>query len=115
MDEITIAAIARICHQANKAYCETLGDFTQKNWEDTCEEIRESAISGVVFRIKNPKLTSKDQHDNWMKDKIKSGWKYGKIKDEKQKEHPCLMSYHDLPKGQKIKDGLFIGIIDAFI
>lgn len=25
--------IAKVCHEANKAYCETLGDYSQPEWE----------------------------------------------------------------------------------
>jgi hypothetical protein len=114
MDEITIAAIARICHQANKAYCEGIGDYSQKDWENSSDDIHKSAINGVRFRWENPNLSPKDQHENWKQDKIKAGWTYGTVKDATLKTHPCIVDYYDLPEAQRIKDRIFMGIVDAF-
>jgi hypothetical protein len=115
MDEITIATIARICHQANKAYCESIGDYSQKDWENTNDDIHKSAMNGVRFRWENPNLSPKDQHENWKQDKIKEGWTYGPIKDTSAlKKHPCIVSYDELPEAQRIKDRIFMGVVDAF-
>lgn len=108
-----ITGIAKVCHQANKAFCEANNDFTQKEWDNAAEWQRESAIKGVVFRLKNPKAKESAQHDAWMKDKINAGWKYGKTKDENKKTHPCLVPFSKLPKFQQKKDLLFQSIVDS--
>lgn len=113
MTDKKIKAIAKVCHQANKAFCEVNKDDTQKDWGEAEAWQRESAIKGVEFRIKNPKAKSDAQHNAWMKDKIENGWIYGKVKDAKKKTHPCLVPFNKLPAFQQQKDILFCAIVDS--
>lgn len=105
--------IARVCHQANKAYCESINDFSQKDWKDAEQWQRESAIKGVAFKFNNPDAPESAQHDAWMTDKLKDGWVYGEVKDTTAKTHPCLVPYDQLPLEQRKKDALFVGIVNA--
>ena len=108
-----IITIAMVCHEANKAFCETNGDSSQKPWEEAEEWQIESAINGVTFRLANPTAHPDRQHINWMDEKIKDGWKYGEVKDSEKKTHPCLVPYNELPLFQQKKDKLFCAIVDA--
>lgn len=110
-----IEIIAKVCHQANKAYCEANGDFSQKDWEKCEDWQRKSAINGVKFRISNPNAAIDAQHNNWMKEKIADGWTYGKIKDASKKKHPCIVPFKKLPIFQQKKDALFSNIVDSLI
>lgn len=103
--------IAVICHEANRALCETIGDTTQKPWKDADQWQRDSAVSGVIYAINNPDAPDSAQHDSWSAEKIKSGWKYGPVKDAAKKEHPCLVPFDELPPEQQAKDALFRGIV----
>lgn len=105
--------IAIVCHQANKAWCEINGDTSQKDWFDAEPWQKESAIKGVEFRLANPDAGNDAQHNAWLEDKIKNGWKYGPIKDADKKEHPCIVPFNELPEFQKKKDALFCTIVDA--
>jgi hypothetical protein len=107
--------IAKICHQANKAWCEFLNDKSQVDWEKAPDWQKESAINGVKFRLQNPSVTPKDMHDNWLKEKKEQGWKFGMFKDVDKKEHPCMVEYEDLPESQKLKDHIFSNIVKTFI
>lgn len=106
-----IESIAAICHEANRRYCSEIGDMSQKSWEDTTWATRQSAIAGVIFVMQNPTAAPSKAHDNWVKQKIQDGWKYGPEKDETTKTHPCVRPYELLPDNQKIKDALFCSIV----
>jgi len=106
-------AIAAVCHQANKAYCEMYGDNSQKDWNDAEDWQRESAIKGVEYRLENPDAPESAQHDAWMADKLANGWVYGEVKDPEAKTHPCLVPFDQLPEFQQKKDKLFQAIVDA--
>ena len=110
-----IINIAKIVHDANKSYCETIGDFSQSLWEDAQDWQKNSMINGVKYHLNNPDVTPEQSHENWMKVKIEDGWKYGPVKDPDKKEHPCLVPYNDLPKEQKVKDYLFKAIHDVLV
>jgi len=112
---MSIEQIAKIAHEVNRIYCETLGDTSQPKWEDAPEWQKESAVKGVKFHIENPNSTPEDSHNSWLEEKKKDGWKYGKVKNAEKKTHPCFVSYEKLPKAQQAKDKFFLSVVRAAI
>ena len=108
-----IEQVARVCHEANRAYCQTLGDLSQQVWHTAPDWQRTSAINGVRFHLANPNALPSHSHDNWLAEKKAAGWKYGHVKDAVKKEHPCFVPYEQLPADQKAKDSLFKAVVDA--
>ncbi len=105
--------IARICHEANRAYCLAQDDTSQLPWEDAPEWQRESARKGVLA-IQSGKITKpEDSHLSWLQEKQAQGWVYGEKKDPELKHHPCIVPYHQLPAAQRMKDHLFFAIVRA--
>jgi ryanodine receptor 2 len=49
-------------------------------------------------------LLAKNAHDNWARQRINDGWKYGPQRDDHLKEHPCLKEYEELPDSEKEYD-----------
>ena len=110
---MTVHHVARICHQANKALCEALGDMTQVDWVEAPAWQCESAIKGVQFCLENPDAGPDANHKSWYDQKLQDGWKYGPVKNANLKEHPCMVDYKDLPAEQQAKDALFKAIVGA--
>ncbi len=110
----TNAAIARICHEANRALCTATGDHSHWSWDHAEQWQRDSAISGVAWRRANPDAPDSVQHDQWMQEKLDAGWTCGTEKDAGKKTHPCLMPFEELPPEQRAKDALFKAIVMAF-
>lgn len=106
-------SIARVAHEVNAAYCQSLGDFTQTNWEDAPQWQKDSAVAGVELHLASPNLGVSASHDAWMRQKLDDGWTYGPVKDATKKEHPCIVPYADLPPEQKAKDFIFRGVVHA--
>jgi hypothetical protein len=113
--QATIEQIARVCHDTNRAYCESIGDRSQRLWFQAEMWQRESAIKGVQFSIANPDAPVSAQHEAWLKDKEADGWTYGPVKDANAKTHPCYVSYDQLPFEQRVKDFLFRAVVKAFV
>lgn len=63
-----------------------------------------SLVDGINFALENPDVTPEENHNNWMKMKVKQGWIYGEIKDFEKKTHPDLVSFNDLPSIEQRKD-----------
>ncbi len=105
--------IAKAAHQINKAYCESIGDLSQVDWEDAPEWQRISATNGVIFHITNSNVTPEESHENWLAEKIDDGWSYGSVKNVEKKTHPCMLPYVELPKTQRTKDYLFKATVEV--
>ncbi len=110
---MTIEQIAEVAYETNKAYCLSIGDNSFVLWCNAPEWQKETLRNGVKFHIDNPDVGRSASHENWLKEKYANGWKYGKVKDPEKKEHPCCVSYEELPPEQRVKDALFIGVVRA--
>ena len=105
--------VAQVAHEINKAFCASIGDFSQPTWEEAPEWQKLSAINGVQFHLDNPDASPSASHDSWLKQKEEEGWKYGEVKDAEKNEHPCFVPYEELPIEQKSKDYLFKQVIHS--
>lgn len=115
MNEHTILEIASVCYEANRAYCEAMGDNSFKPWEDAEDWQKVTNINGVKFQIANPDSTPADSHGSWLAEKLADGWKYGPVKDPIKKEHPCFVPYSELAVEQRAKDYIFQGVARRLI
>jgi hypothetical protein len=106
-----IEDIARIVHEVNRVYCISIGDFDCKTWEESSELIKNSVIAGIKLQIKNP-MSPEQSHHEWMLYKKAEGWKFGYIKNEGRKTHPNLVSYDSLDPRQRLKDTLFVELVN---
>ena len=43
-------------------------------------------------------------HETWAKGCFDAGWKYGQVRDEESRRHPCLVPYSDLSESEKDYD-----------
>ena len=105
--------IAKVCHEVNRAYCQAIGDDSQKPWDEAPEWQRESARMGVDLHLMVPELGPEASHISWMQNKLEEGWSYGDVKDEDAKTHPCLVPFDQLPVEQQAKDYIFLAIVHA--
>lgn len=105
--------MAKVCHQAMKAFCEAHNDYSLPDWEDAEDWQREATLEGIKYRLANPDATFDAQHVLWMDEKLRNGWVYGPEKNGTLKTHPCLVPFDALPKFQQQKDKLFCLVVDA--
>jgi len=108
-----VERVARAAHEANRAYCQNIGDNSQPAWEDAPDWQRDSVRAGVQAIIDNPATTPEQSHEGWLAQKEADGWKYGAVKDVDKKEHPCFVPYDELPPEQREKDNIFGRVVRA--
>ena len=106
------AQIAEMCHEANRVIQRALGEQVNPPWSEADEELRQSATNGVMNALNG--ATPEESHKNWLAFKEKHGWTYGRVKDFEKKTHPCMVPYDQLPADQRLKDHMFVAIVDVF-
>jgi hypothetical protein len=109
--DTTTASIARVCHEANRAWCEVNGDGTQVPFDEAPNWQVDSALEGVQKALDG--ATPRELHQSWCAAKVRDGWHWGEVKDPEAKTHPCLVDYDELPEEQRRKDALFAAIVKA--
>lgn len=115
---IAVTDIAHVAHEANRAYCASIGDNSQPKWEVAPDWQRKSHINGVSFHLATLRggavPAPSASHESWLEEKKRDGWRYGPVKRPDLKEHPCFVPYDELPPAQKLKDYLFGHIVKAY-
>lgn len=107
-----LKTIARVCHEANRAWQHATGDpAPSPPWDEAPAWQRESAVDGVRHALNG--ATAEELHNAWSEYKRAEGWTYGDAKDPAAKTHPCLVPYADLPEDQRRKDTLFAAVVAA--
>ena len=63
--------------------------------------------SGVVLPAGLEELTERiaeNVHENWSAGRIRDGWTYGPVRDDRKRETPCLVPYEELSEEEKAFD-----------
>ena len=47
---------------------------------------------------------AENAHDIWARQRLAEGWRFGPRRDDARKEHPCHVSYSELPDSEKEYD-----------
>ena len=47
---------------------------------------------------------ARNVHEVWAAGRIADGWRWGEVRDDEHKLHPCLVSYDELPEIEKDYD-----------
>ena len=103
MSKLTLNDIARVCHEVNRAYCQSLGDNSQVEWESAPEWQQDSAKSGVLLHLNHPDAPASESHRSWMESKLADGWKYGEVKDLLRKSILVWLLLKNCQKNNKPK------------
>jgi hypothetical protein len=51
-------------------------------------------------------LLARNTHENWARQRLNDGWRWGPRRDDAKKEHPSLVPYEDLSEKEKEYDRL---------
>lgn len=113
LSQAVLVGLAVMAHEANRAYCASLGDDSVPAWPLASEGHKQSILAGVKMHVDNPDTTPEQAHASWLATKMAEGWQYGDTKDVDAKLHPCICPYAELPEQQRAKDWIFRGVVHA--
>jgi len=105
MDASVVLAAAEAAHEANRIYCEAIGDSSQVGWKDAEPWQRAAAVEGITAALGG--AGPEALHETWAAALRLEGWSFGKEKSAIYKTHPCLVPYGDLSAEQRGKDILY--------
>lgn len=109
-------AAARAAHEAIRTLqIENNEPNVASPWVTVGKDIRDSCYIGIDRVIENPDITNEELHNSWIVTKTEQGWKYGEVRSEEAKTHPCMVPYSDLPPFQRLKDAMFRNVVKAVL
>lgn len=47
---------------------------------------------------------ARNVHEVWALGRVNEGWRYGEMRNDKLKTHPCLVPYEELPESEREYD-----------
>lgn len=109
---IDIELVARVCHEVNRVIQLSTGEEVSRSYDKATNLEKASSNQGVLNALAGQ--TPEELHDSWCENKLRDGWTYGPVKNEKYKQHPCLIPYEELDFDQKMKDFAFHAVVRAF-
>jgi len=80
------------------------------------EPIDTSKVTLKAEHLELIELLAKNTHELWAQQRFADGWKYGLQRDDHRKEHPCLVSYEELPESEKQYDRITVlGVLKTIL
>lgn len=110
---MTPTAIARVVHEALRAYRAELGEAALPAWDDAPDWQRAATLAAVEFRLAHPDAGPEAQHDAWVAQTRAAGWTHGPVHDAAARTHPDLLPYDQLAEGARRKDALVAAVVRA--
>jgi hypothetical protein len=65
---------------------------------DTSHVTLDSDLEELIERL------AQNNHDHWSRKRMEQGWRYGEMRDDRDKRHPDLVPYDQLPESEKEYD-----------
>lgn len=113
LTETSLEAVARVVHEAVRAWAIGAGDRSIPTWSRAPKWMKTSTYEAIRYRRANPGAPPSAQHEQWAAEKRAAGWRKGRVKSAARKTHPLLVDYEELPLYERRKDALVGAVVDA--
>lgn len=110
-DDKQVQKIARVVHEANRAWQIECGDPVSPPWDEAPAWMQHSARAGVRTALEG--ATPEELHDEWVAERGSEGWTWGPFKVDELKKHPSMVHFSELPAKEQAKDIMFHAIVNA--
>lgn len=75
---------------------------SEKNYIPSPLDTAEIALSDDLVGLTEE--MARNVHDVWAQSRLSQGWRYGEARNDRDKTHPCLIPYEELPEEEKEYD-----------
>ncbi len=90
---------------ANRAFADGIGAKLEAT---SCALVPAPLIdpTGPLFEFTEDELEdlARLEHDRWVAEKVRTGWRYGPERDDDRKIHPLIVDWEQLPESERDKD-----------
>ncbi len=104
--------ILTVVHNANAVLKKINGEKHEELAD--MEPARRAGIKAAIKYALENDTTPEESHNKWLVAQEALGYKYGVEIDRVNLLHPCMVPYEQLPAAQKLKDDMFMSIINSF-
>ncbi len=105
--------VARVTHEAVRAWQAANNQPAAPPWSRAPAWMKAATLEAVHWNTSGEPSTPASRHRQWMNEKKKAGWNYGRTKDAKKKTHPLMVAYAKLPEVERRKDALVSAVIES--
>ena len=83
-------------------------------WKDREADFKEQFVKLITDLCSGKRkfLNPEVAHDSWVKKYLEMGWVYGEKYDPPNRIHPDLVPFNDLDPKEKIKDEVFMNLVE---
>lgn len=106
-------AIARTVHEALRGWAAAHGQRDIPAWDEAPDWMHASTRESVLHALENGGADGRSQHEQWLAQKTRDGWRQGAVKDTAAKTHPLMIPYDQLPEWERRKDALINALARA--
>lgn len=68
-----------------------------------------------VFTEGETEFLAEKEHEQWVNERLKKGWTYGRNRDDRKKIHDCIIPWKELPEAQRQKDRNAVRALPAIL
>ncbi len=119
LNRSNITVIAGVCHGAIRNWLSGIELADGTAWLDLEPWIRTDYIRAVSYVVDRytlgEKTTERQLHEEWVEHRKAHGWRYGEKKCVKTRLDPVLLPWEELTEIQKLRDRLFLNIVNTFL
>ncbi len=112
-DTARLEAISATVHAALRSWAAAHGQHDIPPWEEAPDWMRQSTRESVRHALEHPASDARAQHEQWLAQKAREGWRYGLVKDSQAKTHPLMVPYDQLPDWERRKDAIINALARA--
>lgn len=111
IDRATINTCAAAAHEAIRVFSQRLGR-EEPHWEDS-GATHQLAIRSTTHNVLANGHNAEQVHMTWRVQMVEQGWTHGSVKDIEKKTHPAVLPYELLDLEQKVKNEMFVEIVQS--
>ena len=100
---LAIPLIRHLTENEVKGFIEVFDPLVERDYRIVASRVDDVIEDEVDIEVDEGPLLelctawAKQQHDEWLQDKLDSGWRYGTDVSIKEKKHPLIRQWSDLP------------------